>query len=196
MLAVRMQPPDADGIVRAAKGLHVPATVLVMTTEVNSVPTLLEAGCDAVLLKPFAPNLLYTRVGRLLRARTEQQRVRRLQDSTRSRYAEPNGHGNGDGDRQGCVGHDRAEDEPGAQFGQEHVGVLAVPTEAGAHRSLAVDQAVVVDEDHGLLGKIRSAGITDLRFGNLVDEDWNRRDRFERSGDLRMAVPLPEGVAG
>jgi len=45
------------------------------------------------------------------------------------------------------------------------------------------------------LGKIRSAGITDLRFGNLVDEDWNRRDRFERSGDLRMAVPLPEGVA-
>ncbi len=45
------------------------------------------------------------------------------------------------------------------------------------------------------LGKIRSAGITDLRFGNLVDEDWNRRGRFERSGDLRVAVPLPEGVA-
>ena len=45
------------------------------------------------------------------------------------------------------------------------------------------------------LGKIRSAGITDLRFGNLVDEDWNRRDRFERSGDRRTAVPLPEGVA-
>jgi hypothetical protein len=45
------------------------------------------------------------------------------------------------------------------------------------------------------LGKIRSAGITDLRFGNLVDEDWNQRDRFEPSGDLRVAVPLPEGVA-
>ena len=45
------------------------------------------------------------------------------------------------------------------------------------------------------LGKIRSAGITDLRFGNLVDEDWNRRGRFERSGDLRVAVPLPKGVA-
>jgi pimeloyl-ACP methyl ester carboxylesterase len=45
------------------------------------------------------------------------------------------------------------------------------------------------------LGKIRSAGITDLRFGNLVDEDWNKRDRFEPSGDLRLAVPLPEGVA-
>jgi hypothetical protein len=45
------------------------------------------------------------------------------------------------------------------------------------------------------LGKIRSAGITDLRFGNLVDEDWHKRDRFERSGDRRVAVPLPEGVA-
>jgi pimeloyl-ACP methyl ester carboxylesterase len=45
------------------------------------------------------------------------------------------------------------------------------------------------------LGKIRSAGITDLRFGNLVDEDWNKRDRFERSGDSRVAVPLPKGVA-
>jgi len=45
------------------------------------------------------------------------------------------------------------------------------------------------------LGKIRSAGITDLRFGNLVDEDWKGRDRFERSGDVRVAVPLPEGVA-
>jgi pimeloyl-ACP methyl ester carboxylesterase len=45
------------------------------------------------------------------------------------------------------------------------------------------------------LGKIRSAGITDLRFGNLLDEDWEKRDRFERSGDLRVPVPLPEGVA-
>jgi pimeloyl-ACP methyl ester carboxylesterase len=45
------------------------------------------------------------------------------------------------------------------------------------------------------LGKIRSAGITDLRFGSLVDEDWKKRDRFERGGALRAAVPLPEGVA-
>jgi hypothetical protein len=26
-------------------------------------------------------------------------------------------------------------------------------------------------------------------------EDWNKRDRFARSGDRRVAVPLPEGVA-
>lgn len=44
------------------------------------------------------------------------------------------------------------------------------------------------------LGKIRSAGITDLRHGNLLDEDWADRDRFERSGDPRQPVPLPEGV--
>ncbi|HTG32268.1 MAG TPA: alpha/beta fold hydrolase [Thermoanaerobaculia bacterium] len=44
------------------------------------------------------------------------------------------------------------------------------------------------------LGKIRSAGITDLRYGNLLDEDWEKRDRFEPARDDRRAVPLPEGV--
>jgi hypothetical protein len=45
------------------------------------------------------------------------------------------------------------------------------------------------------LGKIRSAGITDLRYGLVVDEDWQGRDRFERSGDLRKPLPLPGGLA-
>ena len=44
------------------------------------------------------------------------------------------------------------------------------------------------------LGKIRSAGITDLRYGSLLDEDWAGLDRFARSGDARRPVPLPEGV--
>jgi len=44
------------------------------------------------------------------------------------------------------------------------------------------------------LGKIRSAGITYLRFGSLVDEDWKKRNRFER-GRHRVAVLLPKGVA-
>ncbi len=44
------------------------------------------------------------------------------------------------------------------------------------------------------LSKIRSAGITDLRYGNLLDEDWEGIDRFEHSGDLRHPVPLPKGV--
>ena len=37
------------------------------------------------------------------------------------------------------------------------------------------------------LGKIRSAGITDLRYGNLFDDDWIRRDRFARGGDRPRA---------
>ena len=41
------------------------------------------------------------------------------------------------------------------------------------------------------LGKIRSAGITDLRYGNLVEEDWEGRDRFAGGGDLRCVIPLP-----
>jgi len=44
------------------------------------------------------------------------------------------------------------------------------------------------------LVKIRSAGITDLRYGNLLDEDWQGIDRFEHSGDRRHPVPLPKGV--
>ena len=44
------------------------------------------------------------------------------------------------------------------------------------------------------LGKVRSAGITDLRHGNLVDEDWVGRDRFARSADRRQHLPLPERV--
>ncbi len=45
------------------------------------------------------------------------------------------------------------------------------------------------------LGMLRSAGITDLRHGNVLDEDWRGRDRFRSRGDRRRAIPLPEGVA-
>jgi len=44
------------------------------------------------------------------------------------------------------------------------------------------------------LGKIRSAGVTDLRYGLLLDEDWEGRDRFARRRDARTPVPLPAGV--
>jgi hypothetical protein len=44
------------------------------------------------------------------------------------------------------------------------------------------------------LGKIRSSGITDLRHGSLLDEDWEGRDRFARSNDRRRAIQLPDGV--
>jgi len=45
------------------------------------------------------------------------------------------------------------------------------------------------------LGKIRSAGITDLRHGHVVDADWQGRDRFASAQDHRTLLPLPEGVA-
>ncbi len=44
------------------------------------------------------------------------------------------------------------------------------------------------------LGKARSAGITDLRFGNLQDTDWQGRDRHAQRRDDRRPTPLPEGV--
>jgi pimeloyl-ACP methyl ester carboxylesterase len=44
------------------------------------------------------------------------------------------------------------------------------------------------------LVKIRSAGITDLRYGNVQKSDWNSTERFEFSGDNRTPMPLPETV--
>ena len=54
-------------VCREAKKLTPPPPVLVTTANVERVPDALAAGCDGVLLKPFAPNLLYARIGRLLR---------------------------------------------------------------------------------------------------------------------------------
>lgn len=45
------------------------------------------------------------------------------------------------------------------------------------------------------LGRVRSAGITDLRYGNLVDEDWRGRDRHARHADPRTHAYLPDDVA-
>ncbi len=45
------------------------------------------------------------------------------------------------------------------------------------------------------LGHLRSAGITDLRYGHVLDEDWHGHNRFHRKPDQRQFVPLPEGVA-
>lgn len=45
------------------------------------------------------------------------------------------------------------------------------------------------------LGQLRSAGVTDLRYGYLLDADWQGRDRFERQPDRRQPVPLPDNVA-
>ena len=44
------------------------------------------------------------------------------------------------------------------------------------------------------VARIRSAGITDLRYGNLLDEDWQGANRFHHNGDRRRILPLPKGV--
>lgn len=46
----------------------------------------------------------------------------------------------------------------------------------------------------GRLGRMRSAGITDLRFGSLCREDWVGQDRFEPGSDSRMTVRLADHV--
>lgn len=55
-------------------------------------------------------------------------------------------------------------------------------------------EAVPYAKPFARLGKIRSAGITDLRYSNLVDEDWRGNDRFEMQADRRQMVPLPENI--
>jgi pimeloyl-ACP methyl ester carboxylesterase len=42
------------------------------------------------------------------------------------------------------------------------------------------------------LAKVRSSGITDLRYGNVQELDWNKTERFEFSGDQRLPLPLPD----
>jgi pimeloyl-ACP methyl ester carboxylesterase len=44
------------------------------------------------------------------------------------------------------------------------------------------------------MGGLRSAGITDLRYGNLLGEDWAGPDNGAHGSDRRRAVQLPEGV--
>ena len=45
------------------------------------------------------------------------------------------------------------------------------------------------------LAKIRGAGVTDLRYGNLLDKDWQDMDQHSIQGDRRQHVPLPEQIA-
>jgi DNA-binding response OmpR family regulator len=73
--------PELDAVAAcAASRPHQDVSILVAVTRPEQVPALLKAGCDAVLLKPFAPNLLAGRIGRLVRARAQQPR---LPDGTR-----------------------------------------------------------------------------------------------------------------
>jgi PGAP1-like protein len=77
-------------------------------------------------------------------------------------------------------------------LGSPHHGA---PLERGGHR---VDRALGVSPyiaPFRRLGRIRSAGITDLRFGSVLDEHWRGHNRFAHHDDQRRPLPLPAGVA-
>ena len=59
--------PDGNGaeICRTATALACPPLVIVTTAVPERIPAALIAGCNAVLLKPYSPNLLCARIGRL-----------------------------------------------------------------------------------------------------------------------------------
>ncbi|MGB4960906.1 MAG: hypothetical protein WBO36_15600 [Saprospiraceae bacterium] len=55
-------------------------------------------------------------------------------------------------------------------------------------------EAIPYAKPFARLGKIRSAGVTDLRYGNLIDEDWKDYDRFQMQRDQRQSICLPKDV--
>ena len=69
------------------------------------------------------------------------------------------------------------------------------PVERGGNLVQAALGASPYSLPFARLGRIRSAGITDLRHGNLLDDDWEGDDRFAPRGDTRRPVPLPPGIA-
>jgi hypothetical protein len=76
-------------------------------------------------------------------------------------------------------------------LGSPHHGA---PLERGGNWVDALLSVSAYSAPFAVLGKIRSAGVTDLRFGNVLDEHWSGRDRFELGGDPRTRVLLPEHV--
>lgn len=66
VLELALGPDNAMDVCRAVKSVSTQSRILVTTVDVDLVPDALEAGCDSVLLKPFAPNLLSARLGRLV----------------------------------------------------------------------------------------------------------------------------------
>ena len=70
------------------------------------------------------------------------------------------------------------------------------PLERGGHWIDRLLGANPYSAPFARLGRVRSAGIADLRHGSLRDSDWQGRDCFSHNCDALQPLPLPEGVAG
>ena len=71
---------------------------------------------------------------------------------------------------------------------------LGAPLERGGHWIDILLGAMSYASPFAKLGKVRSAGITDLRHGSLLDDDWQGQDRFETGVEALTPVPLPTSV--
>ena len=68
------------------------------------------------------------------------------------------------------------------------------PLERGGNWLEAILDANPHTMPYTQLTKTRSPGSTDLRYGNILDEDWADKDRFALLPDQRRPTPLPDGV--
>ncbi|MEO7253355.1 MAG: alpha/beta hydrolase [Casimicrobium sp.] len=71
---------------------------------------------------------------------------------------------------------------------------LGAPLERGGNWIDILLGATPYASPFAKLGKVRSAGITDLRHGSVLDDDWQGQDRFEPALDALTPVPLPANV--
>ena len=76
-------------------------------------------------------------------------------------------------------------------LGTPHHGV---PLERAGHWFELLLEKTPYTAPFALLGRVRSAGITDLRHGYVLDEDWKGRDRSLDRGDSCRSLPLPRRV--
>lgn len=69
IIVTELELPDGDGaaLCRALNTGRQSVLMLAVTNDPTRVPAALLAGCNSVLLKPFAANLLFARLGRLTR---------------------------------------------------------------------------------------------------------------------------------
>jgi hypothetical protein len=77
-------------------------------------------------------------------------------------------------------------------LGTPHQGV---PLERIGHWLEVLWVKTLVTAPFAKVGKVRSAGITDLRYGYLLDEDWRGRDRFAGEPSVHQSLPLPAWVS-